>query len=141
MNSIYSSILVAVDGTKEAMLALQRALEMAKENDSKLIISHVIDYSAFPKKQQEDPAFMKLAERHGNVLLGICEREARSAGLKDVETTLNFGSPVVKISKERSLEFGSDLVIVGKESNEKYVRVSESIARHCSCDVLIVQED
>ncbi|WP_232725550.1 universal stress protein [Bacillus sp. FJAT-44742] len=138
---MYSSILVAVDGTKEAMIALQRAIEMAKENDSKLIISHVIDYSAFPEKQQEDPAFMKLAERQGNVLLGICEREARFAELKDVETTLNFGSPVVKISKERSLEFGTDLVIVGKESNEKYVRVSENIARHCSCDVLIVQED
>ena len=39
----YEKILVPIDGSKEAKLAFDKAIEVAKRNHAKLVLSHVID--------------------------------------------------------------------------------------------------
>ena len=39
----YEKILVPIDGSKEAKLAFDKAIEVAKRNHAKLVLAHVID--------------------------------------------------------------------------------------------------
>ncbi|MEG3032315.1 MAG: universal stress protein, partial [Enterococcus sp.] len=43
----YKTIMVAVDGSSEAELAFKKAVNVAKRNEAKLVIAHVIDTRAF----------------------------------------------------------------------------------------------
>ena len=46
MTQCYKTILVAVDGSAGAELALHKAIHVAKRNQARLIIAHVIDTRA-----------------------------------------------------------------------------------------------
>ena len=79
-------------------------------------------------------------------LLNGYKEVATNAGVKDVETRLEFGSPKSIIPKKLAHEINADLIMSGTSglnAVERFIvgSVSESIVRHAPCDVLVVRTE
>lgn len=140
----YKKIVVAVDGSKASEKAFNKAIEIGKRNDSKLILSHIVDSRTFATAEAYDRSLSERAERYANDLLNEYVETARESGVKDVEYIIKYGSPKVVIAKEIAPEKEADLIIVGATGLNAVERfligsVSESVARYAKCDVLIVR--
>ncbi|WP_445612871.1 universal stress protein [Geobacillus sp. YF-1] len=144
MTMTYRTIVVAVDGSKEAEWALKKAIQIAKRNGAKLILSHVIDVRDFNAMGAPDYTLAERSEQYAVELLERYKQEAVAAGLNDVETDIEFGSPKVKIAKDVAPKHKADLIICGATGLNAVERfligsVSENIVRHAKCDVLVVR--
>jgi nucleotide-binding universal stress UspA family protein len=146
----YHNILVAIDGSKEAERAFNKAVEMAKRNNANLLLVHVIDQRTYAYAGIEvEPFERNIAERGEQIALNMLENykeKAINAGLTNIECIIEFGSPKVKIPKEIAKEKQCDLIICGATGLNAVERllmgsVSEHITRFASCDVLIVREE
>lgn len=140
----YKNILVAVDGSKEAKKALEKAIDIAKKDNSTLLITHVVDTRTFATVEQYDRSIINRAEQYANELLAEYKSYVMDAGVESVSCILDFGSPKVKIPKEIAKKYEVDLVITGATGLNTVERiligsVSEYIARSAKCDVLIVR--
>ncbi|MGY4689224.1 universal stress protein [Salibacterium sp. K-3] len=140
----YQNVLVAVDGSEESKAALNKAVNMAVENDASLIIAHIIDTRTFATIEQYDRTVVSRAENYGRELLEQFKEEAKQAGVEDVTTVIEFGSPRVKIPKDIAKRYNVDLIITGATGLNTVERiligsVSEGVARQAACDVLIVR--
>ena len=140
----YKKILVAVDGSKEAEWAFKKAIEIAKRNDASLVLSHIIDVRSFATIEAYDRTVAERAEKFGKELLQSYEKQAIDAGVKEVITDIEYGSPKVKISKEVAPKYEVDLIVCGATGMSAVERffigsVSEHITRYAKCDVLVVR--
>lgn len=139
--ALYKNILVALDGSEEAARAFHKAVEIAKRDEAKLSLAHVVEtvttyYVSFDQESVTEKAEETLKEY---------EEKAQEAGL-ETETIIRFGSPKVIIAKELAPEIGADLIVTGSQglnAVEHFLlgSVSENVVRHAHCDVLIVRED
>lgn len=140
----YENILVAVDGSEAADKAFKKSLAVAKSNDARLIITHVVDSRSFATVEAYDKTAAQRAEDHAKELLENYVKEAEAVGITNVVTSIKFGSPKVVISKEVAEEFNVDIILCGATGLNAVERfligsVSESIMRHATCDVLVVR--
>lgn len=145
MANTYKNILVAVDGSDEAKAALYKASEIAKQQDATLTITHVIDTRTFATIEQYDRTVLTRAEEYGKELLAQHKTDAEAAGVANVKTVLDFGSPKVKITKDIAKNENIDLIVTGATGLNAVERfligsVSEAIIRSAKCDVLIVRQ-
>lgn len=144
MEKNYKTILVAVDGSKEAKKALEKAIDIAQKDKSSVIIGHVVDTRTFATIEQYDRSIITHAEQYANEMLEEYKNIVLAAGIKSVNCILDFGSPKVKIPKEIAKKQNVDLIITGATGLNTVERlligsVSEYIARSAKCDVLIVR--
>ncbi|MCD8502841.1 MAG: universal stress protein [Bacillaceae bacterium] len=144
MEKNYKTILVAVDGSKEARKALEKAIDIAKKDKSHIIIGHVVDTRTFATVEQYDQSIITRAEQYASELLEDYKTIVLDAGIESVKCILDFGSPKVKIPKEIAKKQNVDLIITGATGLNTVERiligsVSEYIARSAKCDVLIVR--
>ncbi|GAJ05057.1 unnamed protein product [marine sediment metagenome] len=84
------------------------------------------------------------AEKFAKELLQSYEKQAIDAGVKEVVTDIEYGSPKVKISKEVAPKYEVDLIVCGATGMSAVERffigsVSEHITRYAKCDVLVVR--
>ncbi|WP_227935134.1 universal stress protein [Alkalihalobacillus deserti] len=145
MSLDYQTILVAVDGSAESELALQKAIKLATGDDVKLAIAYVIDNRTAASFEYYERTFAEETEKFGVDLLKQYQNAAIDTGLSDVETVLEHGSPKVKLPKDIATAFNVDLIIAratGINTVERILigSVSENIARRAKCDVLIVRK-
>ncbi|MBB6444366.1 universal stress protein [Bacillus benzoevorans] len=148
----YKTILVAVDGSNESERAFRRAAQIAKSNDAKLLLVHIIDgraiaavdtYTFDSPLTDNDPTVFIKYENHARELLEKYKKEAEDAGLKDVNYYLQNGYPkelITDIANDNKV----DLVVCGATGLNAFERlligsVSEYITRHVKCDVLLVR--
>ncbi|WP_078555486.1 universal stress protein [Bacillus alkalicellulosilyticus] len=141
----YEKILVAVDGSDAAKLALEKAIEITKRNNGSLFICHVIDTRSFVTVDQYDQTIVNRSEVKAQELLKSYQLIAEKRGVANVTTVIDYGSPKVKVSKDIAINHEIDLIVTGATGLNAIERfligsVSESIARHAKCDVLIVRD-
>jgi nucleotide-binding universal stress UspA family protein len=144
MGEKYGHILVAIDGSKESEWALEKSIEIAKRNNAKLLLAHVIDTRSFLLIDSYDP---DIAERANKLAIDMLEKyqtQAINAGVSHVHYEIDYGSPKVKIPKEIAKKHNIDLIICGATGMNTVERfligsVSEHITRYSPCDVLIVR--
>ncbi|MDG5786997.1 universal stress protein [Evansella sp. AB-P1] len=142
----YNTILVAVDGSDEAKRALKKAIVFASDHDAKLLITHIIDTRTFAAVEHYNRMIYSEAERYAEEMLRDYKQQAIDAGVKEVSMVIDFGSPKVKIAKDVAKKHTVDLIITGATGLNAVERfligsVSEHIARHAQCDVLIVRSE
>lgn len=142
----YKNILIAVDGSQEAEWAFNKAVEVAKRNNAKLIITNVIDSRTYTSYEVYDVQFTEKSKQFAEELLRGYKGFAQKEGVEDVETLLEFGSPKAIIPKKIAQEVKADLVICGTSglnAVERFIvgSVSEAIVRHSPCDVLVVRTE
>ncbi|MFC0558337.1 universal stress protein [Halalkalibacter alkalisediminis] len=145
MSLNYQTILVAIDGSTESELALQKAFKLAKRDEAKLVIAYVIDNRTSASIEHYDRTLTEQTEKFGVDLLKQYLHAAVEAGIKDVETVLEYGSPKVKIPRDIAKSFHADLIVAGATGINAVERlfigsVSENITRRAKCDVLIVRK-
>jgi nucleotide-binding universal stress UspA family protein len=140
----YKNILVAIDGSKEADWAFKKAVNIAKNNNAKLLLVHVFDERKFTTYEYYDKTLTDREERFAFEMLENYKTDAVNAGVSDVEYLVEYGSPKVMIPKDIANQNNIDLIICGASGLNAVERfflgsVSANIARYASCDVLIVR--
>lgn len=146
MAMTYKTIVVAVDGSKEAEWAFKKAIEIAKRNDASIVLTHIIDVRALAAVEMHDRAVIERSEQYAKELLENYQKQAAEAGVKEVSVEIEFGSPKVKIAKDIAPKHHADLIVCGATGLNAVERlligsVSEHITRYAKCDVLVVRTE
>lgn len=142
----YKKIMVAVDGSDEAELAFKKAVNVARRNESILLLTHVIDTRAFQTVSSFDGMLAEQATEMAKKTLESYVEFAKENGVTTVETTIEYGSPKPIIAKQVPQDRGVDLIMLGATGLNAVERlfigsVSEYVIRNASCDVLVVRTD
>ena len=142
----YKNILIAVDGSHEAEWAFNKAVEVAKRNNATLTIVNVIDSRTYTSYEVYDAQFTEKSKGFAEKLLDGYKQVAHDAGVENVVTRLEFGSPKALIPKKLAEDVNADLIMCGTSglnAVERFIvgSVSEAIVRHAVCDVLVVRTE
>lgn len=147
MELAYSNILVAVDGSKQAEWAFKKAVQIARRNDNaRLALVHVVDTRSYGAVEAYDVTMAERAKGYAEELLSEYKQEALAAGLTNIETLIENGSPKVAIAKHAAQAVNADLIVCGATGLNAVERlligsVSENITRSAKCDVLVVRTE
>lgn len=146
MEKKYYSVLVAVDGSDASEQALDKGIQLVKQNDSRLIIAHVIDTRAFQTISSYDEEMANQAIKMAQQTLEEYEAYALKKGVEHLEIVIKYGSPKKIIAYQLPVIYDVDLILLGATGLNVVERlligsVSHYIIRHAPCDVLIVRND
>lgn len=142
----YSKILVPVDGSNEARLAFEKAIEVAKRNRAQVLIAHIIDTRVLQTPTGFEGNFNEEIQRQTENLFQEYRQYAQDHDFNDIDFVLEYGSPKVYISKNIPKDYQIDLIMMGATGLNAVERlfigsVSEYVIRNASCDVLVVRTD
>ena len=142
----YSKILVPVDGSNEARLAFEKAVEVAKRNRAQVLIAHIIDTRVLQTPTGFEGNFNEEIQRQTENLFQEYRQYAQEHDFNDIDFVLEYGSPKVYISKNIPKDYQIDLIMMGATGLNAVERlfigsVSEYVIRNASCDVLVVRTD
>lgn len=144
MDFEYRDIVVAVDGSDASEVAFKKSLDIAKRNNSRLILAHIVDSRTFATAEAYDRTLAERAEDYAKELVDGYMEKAKAAGVTNIVRCIEYGSPKVKIAKEVAPKYNADLIICGATGMNAVERffigsVSENITRYAQCDVLVVR--
>ena len=146
-----AKILLATDGSEEAVLAAQSAADLAARTASELHVTHVgkalsqggfvagVDVGPLPTGSQE------LLDKEAKEVLQAQLERMREAGASVTEAHLMSGRADEEIIF-RAEQVGADLVVVGSRGlggvrRARMGSVSDSVVRHAHCPVLVVRRE
>jgi nucleotide-binding universal stress UspA family protein len=147
MEDLPQKILVATDGSETAAQAVRAAVRLSDKIGSELHVVHVGDVPPAPYPdggavvtQEELVASAEPATRE---VLDEKVRRIRTAGGEVAGAHLRMGTPAEEIVGAAE-ELGTDMIVVGSRGLGTLKRmlvgsVSESVARHAPCPVLVVR--
>ncbi|KRN20055.1 hypothetical protein IV79_GL000719 [Pediococcus claussenii] len=144
----YKNILAPVDGSKATETVLDRAIEVAKRNDTHLDILNVLEVNQFSDTYGgavSGDVIYKLSEDVQDRLEKLKKR-AEDAGVKDVSVHIRFGNPKPVIAKEFPTDHHNELIMIGSTGLNALERfmvgsVATYVTRNAICDVLVVKPD
>ncbi|ANK60818.1 universal stress protein [Loigolactobacillus backii] len=143
----YHNILVPVDGSKEAELALQKAVAVAKRNNAHLDILDVlatqqfeVSYSSFI----DGDVIYKMSEDVKKYLDRLANDIKEKSDFNDVTIHIRFGNPKTIISRDFPQEHKNDLIMIGATGLNAVERVlvgsvASYVNRNAITDVLVVK--
>ena len=142
----YSKILVPVDGSNEARLAFEKAIEVAKRNRAQVLIAHIIDTRVLQTPTGFEGNFNEEIQRQTENLFQEYRQYSQEHDFNDIDFVLEYGSPKVYISKNIPKDYQIDLIMMSATGLNAVERlfigsVSEYVIRNASCDVLVVRTD
>ena len=142
----YSKILVPVDGSNEARLAFEKAIEVAKRNRAQVLIAHIIDTRVLQTPTGFEGNFNEEIQRQTENLFQEYRQYAQEHDFNNIDFVLEYGSPKVYISKNIPKDYQIDLIMMGATGLNAVERlfigsVSEYVIRNAHCDVLVVRTD
>ncbi len=135
-------VLLATDGSPDAALAAQSAIELCERTGSELHVTHVGEYlPTYFAYTEEEPAELRQAARQ---LLDEQARRISEAGGTVAETHLRLGRPAEQIV-ELAEELDAGVVVVGSRGLGGLRRavlgsVSDAVVRHAHCPVFVVRD-
>lgn len=143
----YQTILVGVDGSDQANAAFEKAIDVAKRNQGRLVVTHVIEGQMYTSLMGFSPINNELIDQEtadAKNLLDTCKHMAKQSGVENVETLLTYGIAKDVIAKELPQKYEVDLIILGQSGLNAVERmmigsVSSYIIHHAPCDALIVR--
>lgn len=136
-------VLLATDGSPDAALAANSAIELCERTGSELHVVHVGEYvPTFFAYTEEEPAEL---QRNAERLLEEQVERIRAAGGRVTESHLRLGRPaeqIVALSEE--LDIG--VVVLGSRGQTALRRavlgsVSEAVVRYAHCPVFVVRAE
>lgn len=141
-------ILVAVDGSHTAELALQEAIKLAKELRAQLRVVHVVNEVSFNWPESGDFEEVKeVFRKSSRKILEKADAELRKAGMT-VETKMleieTLGHHVADMIAAEAEAWPADLIVVGTHGRRGVNRlllgsVAEGVARVASKPVLLIR--
>lgn len=145
----YHRILVPIDGSPEAELALNKAKRVALANGAHLDLLTVLDTKQFVGNYGgglTGDAIYQISEDAQSYLEKLKQNTISQDGLKDVAIHVRFGNPKVVIARDFPKDHQNDLIMIGATGLNAVERVlvgsvTEYVNRNAPCDVLIVRTD
>ncbi|MBE9115865.1 universal stress protein [Lusitaniella coriacea LEGE 07157] len=151
----YQSILVALDGSSQGKIIFEKALELAKKNNAKMMLFHCLPF--------EQPEMAPYSDLYGQNLANFSrmmqeslvesEKDARQwleayrdrAIARNIQTewTWKIGE-AGKCICEIANNWNADLIVVGRRGRQGIAEVflgsvSNYVIHRASCSVLVVQ--
>src|SRR5690625_1803460 len=138
MGNQYKNVLIAVDGSEPAEKAFEKAVDIAKRDGARLIITNVVDSRSFATLEAYDRTLAERANEYARELINKYVESAKESGVTNVVKSVQYGSPKVVIAKDIAKEYDADLIVcgaTGMNAVERFLMgsVSESITRHATC--------
>ncbi|AYW46124.1 universal stress protein [Tetragenococcus koreensis] len=145
MDQTYQTVLVGVDGSSQANEAFEKAVEVARRNNGRVLVVKVIE--------QQVPSTMGFAplgesvlaqeEKDANELIQECKDYAASVSFENIEGLVVYGSTKTALTAELPEKYGVDLIMVGQSglnAVERFITgsVASYVIRQAPCDVLII---
>ena len=117
MANHYKSIVVAVDGSKEAEYAFRKSIDVAYRNQgSQLNIVNIIDTRYF--EAHDNVQFAEQVKEQSQQLLDRYKARAAAARVENVNIIIEYGSPKTMITKEIAKLVKADLIICGATGHQ-----------------------
>lgn len=147
----YQKILVGIDGSKQADMAFDKAVETAKLNKAQLYLLSVINGEKIPSggpngyslvdRSIYQPAIDTMEKR-----LDEYKKKAQAAGLTNVVTEVKVGNAKLELAENYPKNNGIDLIVIGATGLNMIGRliVGSTAAytiREAPCDVTVVKTD
>lgn len=142
----YKKIIVGIDGSVEATNAFDKAVSIAKVNDAELVLVNVIDLRAYQSLSAYGGTVLADDTQKGaENLINDYADEAKNAGLHNVRTRIEFGSPKTMLGTTIPVEEKADLIVLGATGLSYIERmfigsVAQYIINRAPCDTLIVRD-
>jgi len=156
MTDFPTRILLATDGSEDAVFAARTAVNLANKTGSEL---HVVYVEEVPRRlsssesasleEMIDPEFEEQMRQHAQAaasrLLEEQVQKIREAGGEIAQAHPRFGRPYAEIV-HLAEELGVGIVVVGSRGEGGVRRVlmgnvSDSVVRHAHCPVLVVRKE
>lgn len=157
MSIFPTKILLATDGSTQAELAAQTAVDLAQKTDSELHVIHALDgaSTALLYPEATDPEGVEMpdpileeeterrAEQRGREVLDEEVQRVRSSGGTVAQTHLIMGD-VAREIVHLAEDMRAGLIVMGSRGRGGMRRalmgsVSDSVVRHAHCPVLVVR--
>ncbi len=143
----YQNILVPVDGSTEAELALDKAVAVAQRNNAHLDLLNVLDtkqYSYNYAGLVDGDVIYRMSEDAQNYLKKLTDKISTDQHFDDIDIHVRFGNPKNVISKDFPEEHHNDLIMIGATGLNAVERmlvgsVTEYVNRNALTDVLVVK--
>ncbi len=147
----YQKILVGIDGSKQADMAFDKAVETAKLNKAQLYLLSVINGEKIPSggpngyslvdRSIYQPAIDTMEKR-----LNEYKKKAQAAGITNVVTEVKVGNAKLELAENYPKNNGIDLIVIGATGLNMIGRliVGSTAAytiREAPCDVTVVKTD
>jgi nucleotide-binding universal stress UspA family protein len=145
MVNTYEKILVAVDGSKNAELALKHAVALAVKNDAALYILSIIDENAI---SHSSFAFSKVLGEEKELVGKEMEEHvdyAISQGITSVKPIVEIGNPKEYISSSVPAEENVEVIVIGATGKGRLAENSigsttNYVVQNAPCNVLVIKE-
>lgn len=138
--------MIAVDGSKASSLALKEAIQLAKNQNSKLCVIHIID--TLYEGDVDREAFVELIRKQGQEVLNSIKKKLSRVKIefemKLVELTPSKAQIAEKLVDEASA-WSADLIIIGTHGRRGIQHiltgsVAEEVIRIAKIPVLLVKK-
>ncbi len=147
-------ILLAIDDSKFAELAIQVAASQVRRDHTQVLVLHVVDWSnfmpsPFPSGGEEPMcsarqlnSIVQGENTKAHHLVASAAERLRAAGF-EASTSVRDGDPKGVIL-DCAAEWGADLIMVGSHGRKGVARfvsgsVSEAVSRYARCSVEVVR--
>ena len=144
---MYKRILVPIDGSDTANLALREAIALAKIHDSTLRLFHVVDltaaYSSLNAPHLAERQSVLQAE--GQKVIDDGSTPAHAAGIKsDSKCITSFDKQIHDLIEEEARRWPADLIVIGTHGRRGIRRlllgsVAEGLSRISSKPMLLIR--
>ncbi len=148
LTQTYKNILVGIDGSDQGNLAYRQAIEVAKRNNGRVIVAHVIENKVYTMMGYSslNDSLLDQETENAKELLDDCKDYAKSVDFTQVEPIVTYGSAKEVMCGDLPKKYDVDLIMVGQSGLNAVERlmigsVSSYIIRHAPCDVLIVHPE
>ncbi|AVK61009.1 universal stress protein UspA [Lactobacillus sp. CBA3606] len=144
----YKNILVPLDGSKQAEVALDKAVAVAKRNEAHVDVLAVIDPGQFGYNLAglADGDITYQLVQDSETYLKAAVDKIKKAGFTDIEFHIRMGSPKPIISQDFVRDHHNDLIMMGATGLNAVERVLEGsvttfVQRNALTDVIVVKTD
>lgn len=146
---MYKHLLVAVDGSETANLALREAIKLAKDQHAALRLVHVVDLTmAYSMVEAPYVAELEKAVRAaGEKVIADCSATARAAGIEFDTKSVVIEMPnqhIYEAVEEEAKQWPADLIVIGTHGRRGFKRlflgsVAEGVTRVATKPVLLIR--
>ena len=148
MEQEYKKILVGIDGSEQAQLAFEKAVEVARRNQGTVYVANVVD--------QQITTMMGYSSLNQNIvdqetasakeMIEVCKKYGRDHDFPNIEGIIAYGSAREAMAQKLPAKYQIDLIMVGQSGLNAVERfmtgsVASYVIREALCDVLVISYD
>jgi len=142
---VFKNILVPYDGTSFSNRAFQKALDLAKKDDSKITIFTVIEgeYSAILGYSKINPQIIKKQQSAAKKYIYKLESTAKNSNVP-ISVKIKQGTSIVKEIINFAKSKKSDLIVMGSHGRSGMNKlilgsVTNGVVQQVRCSVMVVK--